>query len=261
MIHTIALALLTSHAVAAKPSIAPAISYAARHIGQSWVHVVTVNLNSDKVKVSGVMAERRGRPENPGKMVRRAKPTVAITGTFHGNRLKLPVGDIVIDGDAASRGFLPSCLAVNWFNKATIVTPTWGRTINWNDYEYVLGGGILIMRGGVVRPNVTLNKDRHVLSPNARTAAGITKDNRLILVATRQKLTLSHLGTVLKALGARDAIALDGGGSVCLYYRGKMLVPCGRPLTNLLVAWDNDATYRQVRYFLPPVVKRQKIVR
>ncbi len=247
-------------ALSAPPAGASAISYAAKKLGSTTLHVVTIDLNSYDVKVSGVVSKRLGVAEPVGQMVHRARPAVAITGTFHSLQTKRPVGDIVIDGECVNWGHIPSCLAIDWFGKATIVHPAWGCTQKWRDYEYVLGAGIRIMKGGVVAPDLKGRKDGSLSKPNPRVAAGITKDNKLILIATRKKMTLSGVAKVLKSMGAREAICFDGGSSVCLYYRGRMVLPTGRRLTNLLVAYDRPELYRQVKSKLSPQ-RAEKIAR
>jgi exopolysaccharide biosynthesis protein len=51
-------------------------------------------------------------------------------------------------------------------------------------------------------------------------AVGLTSKNELLLVATRQPVTLARWARTLRALGARDALNLDGGASTGLFYRG-----------------------------------------
>jgi hypothetical protein len=233
------------------------IGYAVQRVNGVWVHVVTVDLASPKVKVSGVVADPLGRAQPVSQMLSRSKPTVALTGTFHGTHSHLPVGDIVIDGAVVYRGYMPSCLGIDWYNRARIVTPERGRTQDWRGYEYVLGAGIRVVRDGAVSAEPWCNKDGNVFRPNPRTAVGVTAGNKLLLVATQQSVTLSGLGGVLKALGARDAICLDGGSSVCLYYRGKMVIPTKRKLTNMLVVYEDSNEYQRVKDVLVPRVKKR----
>jgi hypothetical protein len=229
------------------------ISYSVRKIVGTWVHVVKVDLSSEQVKVSGVVSRYRGQAEPVSEMVSRAHPIVAMTGTFHSVRSKLPVGDIVIDGECVNRGDFPSCLAIDWFSQPKILTYEWAKRQDWRNYEYLVGGGIRVLKSGVVNPDIRHRRDHHVFKPNPRTAAGITRQHKLLLVATRERVTLSRLGKIMKALGARDAISLDGGSSVCLYYKGKMLVSAGRKLTNLLVVYDRPEAYSAHKGGLGPV--------
>jgi exopolysaccharide biosynthesis protein len=74
-------------------------------------------------------------------------------------------------------------------------------------------------------------------------AVGVTKHNKLLLVVVERPITLRQLSWVMRALGATDAIALDGGGSTCLYYRRTVKVLPKRKLTNLLVVYEDYTVY------------------
>ncbi|GMV38236.1 MAG: hypothetical protein AMXMBFR61_27440 [Fimbriimonadales bacterium] len=231
------------------------IAYEVRKVSGVWCHVVRVDLNAQGVKVTGVVSRAIGVLESADSLVARAKPTVAISGTFHGTILKRPIGDIVIDGSPAYRGHFPSCLAVDWYNRAEVLTPKWGKRVDWSNYEFALGGLIRLMRAGKVAPEVGHNT-RHVLKPSRRAAVGITAHNKLVMVATRQNVTLSTIGGILKTLGAREAVCLDGGSSTTLYYRGKMLIRPTREVTNLLIVYEDPGQYEARRTVLAPNTKK-----
>lgn len=67
------------------------------------------------------------------------------------------------------------------------------------------------------------------LSPNARSAIGITADKTLVLAMVAQRsdrpsptgLTLPDLAEFLASLGVEQALNLDGGSSSSLYYEGR----------------------------------------
>ena len=248
--------LVIAMCIATPPAAAPRhVAYEVRKVSGVWCHVVRIDLNTHNVKVTGVLSRAIGVLESAESLVNRAKPTVAISGTFHGTILKRPIGDVVIDGSPAYRGHFPSCLAVDWFNRAEIITPKWGKTVDWSNYEFALGGLIRVMRGGKVAPEVGHNT-RHVLKPSSRAAVGITPQNKLIMIATRQNVTLSQVGGILKSLGAREAVCLDGGSSTSLYYRGKMLIRPSRQVTNLLVVYEDPLHYEARRAVLAPTMKK-----
>lgn len=69
-------------------------------------------------------------------------------------------------------------------------------------------------------------------SPGARSAIGILKNRQLIFVTTFGA-TVDHLASIMKQLGAVDAMNLDGGASSGLYANGKYLTTPGR---NIAVA-------------------------
>lgn len=64
----------------------------------------------------------------------------------------------------------------------------------------------------------------------ARSAIGITGDKKVLLVTCTA--TVQQLGHIMKALGAVDAMNLDGGASAGLYASGRTLQNPGRLISN-----------------------------
>lgn len=89
------------------------------------------------------------------------------------------------------------------------------------DIQEAVGGRVRLMTNGNVLPQTST-----ALEP--RTAIGVTDDNVVyILVADGRNFWYSNgmryteMGAVMKALGAKDAINLDGGGSSTFIIRSK----------------------------------------
>ncbi len=122
----------------------------------------------------------------------------------------------------------------------------------------LLQAGPLLVRGGRVLPG-----DEEGFSAGARqfdsditagrhprAALGLTRDRRLLAVACEGRaddeagLTLGELAEALVALGAVQALNLDGGGSASLVCRGRLrneprepdgaVLPGGRPIATAL---------------------------
>ncbi len=88
-----------------------------------------------------------------------------------------------------------------------------------------VGGRPVIVRDSAIDAAVDTTGQAGFRERNPRTAAGIARTGRrLILVAVDGReyqnagMTLRELGELMLALGARDAINLDGGGSTTLVY-------------------------------------------
>jgi Phosphodiester glycosidase len=90
-----------------------------------------------------------------------------------------------------------------------------------------LGGRPLLLRDSAVVAGIdTAGGAGFAAGRHPRTAVGIARDGRRLLLAVvdgRQKpysdgMTLRELADVMRALGARDAINLDGGGSTTMVY-------------------------------------------
>jgi hypothetical protein len=104
----------------------------------------------------------------------------------------------------------------------------------------VVNGGPRLLRGG--RPDVTADAEGfdHPGDPgfyyafglrrNPRTIAGVTRGGRLLLVAVDGRapgysagLDFEEDAAVMRALGAVDAVNLDGGGSTTMTVRGTVV--------------------------------------
>ena len=114
-----------------------------------------------------------------------------------------------------------------------------GQRIEAADFTAALGGGPRLLRDGrtdipraaegYVPPNDP-GWGRRIADRNPRTMAGVDADGHLIVATVdgRQpgfSVGLSYVegATLMRALGARDAINLDGGGSATMVIRGKVV--------------------------------------
>jgi len=170
----------------------------------------------------------------------------------------IPVGDIVIDGKLAHFGGLGTALCVTDNNEVEFVRPERYRHQDWSRYDFVLCCGPRLVTHGVpyVEPWSEGFRDKHMLNRNGRVAVGITGNGRLVFVATRQPVYLSKLARAMRALGVRDAINLDGGSSIGLYYKGRMLMQPARRLTNLILVYDDRWRYEEMKQELLPLRMR-----
>ncbi|MCD0481062.1 phosphodiester glycosidase family protein [Streptacidiphilus sp. ASG 303] len=97
------------------------------------------------------------------------------------------------------------------------------RTSAPSPFSLALGAHLVLVRGGAVAPVDTSDAGNSALKP--RTAMGWTADRRLVLYvadgsSSRSRgLTALQLAERMRALGAVDAVMLDGGGSSQLVAR------------------------------------------
>lgn len=222
--------------------------------------VITIPLENLDIKVTGQMPKwGAGHAEPFGQMIRRTRPAVAVTGTFFSTRTLKPIGDIVIGGQLAHFGGLGTALCITDNNEVEFIRPERYRHQDWSRFDFVLCSGPRLVRGGMVAvdPRSEGFRDRRLFQRAARLAIGATRDRRLVIVATRKPVHLSRLARAMRAIGVVDAINLDGGSSLGLYCRGKMLMRPGRWLTNLLVVYEDRWHYENVRESLLPIEMRQ----
>ena len=63
---------------------------------------------------------------------------------------------------------------------------------------------------------------------------------RLQTISIPAQISLRGLAWIMKKLGADHAVALDGGSSTALYYRGNYLIHPSRLLTNIFLVYDQE---------------------
>ena len=121
----------------------------------------------------------------------------------------------------------------------------------------MINGGPRLLRDG--RPDITTDAEGfdHPTDPgfyyafglrrNPRTLAGVTADGKLKLVAVDGRapgysagLSFEEGAAVMRALGARDAVNLDGGGSTTMTVRGNVVTRASdaageRPIADAIV--------------------------
>jgi hypothetical protein len=137
--------------------------------------VITVDLNNASIKVTGQMPKfGAGYSEPFGQMVRRTQPTVALTGTFFCTRSKLPVGDIVIDGQLEHFGGLGTAMCITDNNEVEFVRTERYKHQDWSKYDFVMScGPRLITNGAVnVQPKAEGNRRLQCHEPGCGIFAG-----------------------------------------------------------------------------------------
>ena len=91
-----------------------------------------------------------------------------------------------------------------------------------------------------------------MLNKNGRVAVGMTRGNKMVFVATRSPVYLSKLAKAMRGLGVWDAINLDGGSSIGVYYKGKTLIKPSRQLTNLILVYGDRWRYEELKEAVLP---------
>jgi hypothetical protein len=209
------------------------------------LRVITVDLTNSGVRVKALLAQAGiGSSEPFTHMIERTQPDVAVTGTFFSLDNKKPVGDIVINGNLAYFGGMGTALCITPDNHADMVTVPWGHHYDWSKYDCVVACGPRLLEDGAITldPSAERFHDKHMLAPNSRLAVGITADNHLIFVMTRDTIYLGRLAKVMKALGCQQAMNLDAGTSTGFYCNGDLMARPGRWLTNAILVYTGQRT-------------------
>jgi exopolysaccharide biosynthesis protein len=108
----------------------------------------------------------------------------------------------------------------------------------WYDYSsYSIAAGIN-HKPAVVR-NGSYSVDENALDTKQRTSkvarAAIGVSGKTLYVVVVQSATVMDLGAVMVAVGATNALNLDGGGSSAIYYNGEYKRGPGRGVPNAIV--------------------------
>jgi uncharacterized protein YigE (DUF2233 family) len=115
---------------------------------------------------------------------------------------------------------------------------------DWKNYPTILGAGPRLVKDGQVHSTEVEEEFRpDVTQSGPRTAIGIDKNGNYFLVVVESGiqngtgLTLPELAREMQAMGAVDAINLDGGASVALAVKDKVVTPRGQevPVANSVV--------------------------
>jgi len=217
----------------------PPIRYTSFIQGKALFHLIVADLTNDLVSVETKFASSLTPVR---KLLQEDDPVAALTGTFFAWENEKPVGDVILDGELVAKGRRGSALAVDWFGKVHIFHPRYREVVDWFPYRFALRGAVRIVQNGKVDPDPRSQhfRDKSIWGRAARTAVGVSGDGKVILIATRSAVSLSQLGWALVGKGARDAVSLDGGGSTTMYYRGKMVIPSGRRLSNMFVLFERS---------------------
>ncbi len=242
--------------MAAGEAHADSVAYRVEFVDGFGLHIVQIDLNNPRVKVTPLLAARfPGGSEPMLAICSREEPVAAVTGTFFSTTTQLPIGDIVIDGRLVHFGGMGSALAITPDNRVFFRRIPYGRTQDWEPFESVMAAGPMLLEKGEVAlaPVNERFRDSRVLGRASRAAVGITEHNKLLLVATREQMSLWELAKVMRGLGCIDAINFDGGSSTGMYYRGTARVTPTRSLVNMLAVYEDVPPESRVALGDPPM--------
>lgn len=216
------------------------VTYTRRTAAGVQLHVLTANLNDPRVVVLPALAAGGiGRSESFASAVKRLRPKAAVNGTFFSKRSLRPVGDIVVGGKLTHFGGIGTALGISAEGVDFIRLPK-SRRVDWTGYQAALAAGPVLVWDGYARttPGGEGFGDPHVFAHSApRTAMGITKQNKLLLVTTVGGSSLAKLARAMRELGAVYAVNLDGGSSTAMWYDGRVIRTPRRRLTNFLCVY------------------------
>jgi exopolysaccharide biosynthesis protein len=183
--------------------------------------------------------------EEFSKLVARYRASVVANGTFFAkNPQQTVMGNMVAGGKFVKYSHwenFGTTLGLGVGNKPEMVTARVEGKPEWHKHWFSLTCGPRLLRKGEIwlNPSIEGFKDPNVLGNSARTAIGFTQDGtKLILANFEINLSLTQEAEAMKAIGCYEAMNLDGGASRALASKTNIVVPAGRPLTNVIVIYD-----------------------
>lgn len=206
------------------------------------VYLVVSDLTQEKVQVvlaQGTVPGKQWHSESFPHMVSRTSPLAAVSGSYFDTDTNLPVCTVVSEGRLLVDGLCHSVLVVH-NNKAEIKYNPSGksRDVPWPvGCDVGLASGPILVRGGQVEKNKRDEgfSDPPIFGSARRTAVGLTKAGKLVLLGTNCSVRLNRWARMAHDAGLVDCINLDGGGSAGLYANGQFLCYPQRRLSSFLV--------------------------
>lgn len=242
-------------AVPPRPVRAPVTLRRAAPLGIA-VQVVEVDLRWKNVLVSPVLPQRGlnfGSGARVSVLAARSGAQAVVNGSYFHPGTYAPAGDIVMQGRLLTWGRIPAALAITPDNRASISpasSAALGRPLDstWKGMETVIASGPQILKGGVVQTSYSRAfRDPALFGRAARSALGLRSSRDLLLVSTHAKLSTVEMGKVMQALGARDALLLDGGSSTGLAWNGAAVIDSVRKVSYGIGVFSNYEGRRYAR--------------
>lgn len=206
---------------------------------------VTISLLHPKIELDVALAGNKvGKVEDLRSLAKRNNAVVAINGTFFDaytpGSYKTPYGYIVGGGKLLkdSPADKRTVFTMDSNNLAELVPGLDFKEhfLQGHSKSAVQAGPRLVVNGKVALDVKKEGfRDPKILTGGgARSALGITKDHKLILLTTTGA-TIPQLAEIMKKAGAYQAMNLDGGASSGLYYNGSYLTAPGRQISNAII--------------------------
>lgn len=149
-----------------------------------------------------------------------------------GSAVLVPAGGAVLIAHGDARPRLDGIAPGDTVSVRVRPAPLASDPARWGDVASSLPGGPHLLRDGVITPEDGWSDEAfrhdHLHGRHARTAVAATADGEVLLLTVDRRaghspgMTLRELVSLLRRLGARDAVNLDGGGSTTMTVDGEV---------------------------------------
>ncbi|GIP22292.1 phosphodiester glycosidase family protein [Paenibacillus sp. J22TS3] len=222
-------------------------------VGQKQIKamILQIDLLSKDIQLGVAVANNKiGSVDSLKHMAAVNHAVAAMNGTYFdaysNTGIQYPFGYIVQNGAVVNKNSDDnrSVLVFTKDNQVEIVSGNDFQTRLKEEQVYgaLQAGPRLVTNGKVtVDPATEGFRDPKILTNSgARSAVGVTKDHKLILV-TVPGAKVTELAKVMLQAGAYQAMGLDGGASSGLIYQGSYLITPGRELSNALLIYQSKS--------------------
>lgn len=244
------LALFGQQMAEAKP-----VTQVQRSLGGVPAQVITIDLSDPHTQLDILLANKAPRANSAqeqfgdeafGSMTQRAKAATVINGTFFSkDAQKRVMGNMVRTGIFVKYSRwenFGTTFGLDAQHRPDMFTVRDGDAPRWEQHWFSITAGPRLLKDGQpwINPVKEGFQDPHVLNAASRVALGYSRDGKtLYLVSFLRTLTLAQEAAAMKALGAWQAMNLDGGASKALAFRGRTLMAPSRRLTNAIAVYDS----------------------
>lgn len=227
-------------------------AYEKRQINSNNIHIVTINPKDygiEIIKANSSDSKSSVGRETVSSIATRSHAEIAINAGFFEigkNKDGMPTGTLIINGKKYNVINKTQSLVVIDSGTMTIDSANPKKYLSANianisNISMVSGIPLLVHNGNIVHGITKKNSDFYT-KPHARTAIGITYNGDIIILVAEshyrmdlialatgkfeldvQGLTIPELAQLMKDLGCKDAINLDGGGSSSLWIKNKIV--------------------------------------
>jgi len=152
----------------------------------------------------------------------------------------VPRDGLLLTGTGDAAGFLRDAALPRSQAEIELTLTSARRPLDLAQQTLVVGGGPRLLRAGHVAvtakaegfapPQAPAFYGTFVAARQPRTLAGVRADGKLLLVTVDGRrpgwstgMTLPEAARLMRSLGARDAVNLDGGGSTTMTVRGEVV--------------------------------------
>jgi Phosphodiester glycosidase len=183
---------------------------------------------SELVQLTPAFGTRTG---TDGRGVEAIVRSGVVTRLREGGNSRIPADGYVLSGSGDAAAFLERVAAPGARPAVDLALRAGSKLLRPGSWEAIVGGGPRLVKRGRLRVRtVPEGFSAAFAGRNPRTLAGVTRAGELLLVTIDGRrprhsvgVTLVEAARVMRALGAREALNLDGGGSSAMVVGGRVV--------------------------------------